>query len=130
MSWIDVGSTSDLSEATPLSVEIDGLAVVVVRCGNDVYAVEDRCTHDGEPLEVPLPGKVEPACAGRVEPEAPCAGAHGEADAHGAVQGPTAEVGEGEEEQRCLVHSSAHGAPAGEKNGAGRRTSPPHRVRS
>lgn len=51
MSWVDVGNAADLSEATPLSVEVDGLALVVVRCGNDLYAVEDRCTHDGEPLE-------------------------------------------------------------------------------
>ena len=34
----------------PLSVEVDGIPVVVVRCGLDVYAVEDRCTHDGEAL--------------------------------------------------------------------------------
>lgn len=51
MSWVDVGSAADLSESAPLSVEFDGLAVVIVRCGNALYAVEDRCTHDGEPLE-------------------------------------------------------------------------------
>lgn len=51
MSWVDVGSAADLSEATPLSVEVDGLALVIVRCGNDLYAVEDRCTHDGESFE-------------------------------------------------------------------------------
>ncbi len=51
MPWVDVGSAADVSEATPLSVEVDGNALVVVRCGNDLYAVEDRCTHDGEPLE-------------------------------------------------------------------------------
>jgi 3-phenylpropionate/trans-cinnamate dioxygenase ferredoxin subunit len=51
VSWVDVGSATDLSEATPLSVEVDGLALVVVRCGNDFYAVEDRCTHDGESFE-------------------------------------------------------------------------------
>ena len=51
MSWVDVGNAADLAEATPLSIEIDGLALVIVRCGEDVYAVDDRCTHDGEPLE-------------------------------------------------------------------------------
>ena len=51
MSWIDVGSAADLSEAAPLAVEIDGLALIVVRCDKNLYAVEDRCTHDGEPLE-------------------------------------------------------------------------------
>lgn len=51
MSWVDVGSAADAAEAVPLSVEIDGLAFVVVRCGSDLYAVEDRCTHDGESLD-------------------------------------------------------------------------------
>ena len=51
MSWVDVGNAADLSEATPLPVEVDGLALVVVRCANELYAVEDRCTHDGESLE-------------------------------------------------------------------------------
>jgi len=51
VSWVDVASAADLSEAAPLSVELDGTALVVVRCGEDLCAVEDRCTHDGESLE-------------------------------------------------------------------------------
>ncbi|HJS90929.1 MAG TPA: non-heme iron oxygenase ferredoxin subunit [Steroidobacteraceae bacterium] len=51
MSWVDVGSAATLSEATPLSVEVDGIALVVVRCGNELYAVDDRCTHDGESFD-------------------------------------------------------------------------------
>jgi 3-phenylpropionate/trans-cinnamate dioxygenase ferredoxin component len=31
-----------------VAVEVDGAPVVVVRCGREFYAVEDRCTHDGE----------------------------------------------------------------------------------
>ena len=50
MPWVDVGSAADVSESDPLSVEVDGVPVVVVRCGKDIYAVEDRCTHDGEAL--------------------------------------------------------------------------------
>ena len=49
--WVDVGAAADLKPDEPLSVEVDGLALVVVRCGAELYAVEDRCTHDGEPLE-------------------------------------------------------------------------------
>jgi 3-phenylpropionate/trans-cinnamate dioxygenase ferredoxin subunit len=49
--WVDVGAAADLAEGRTLSVEIDGLALVVVRCGNELYALDDRCTHDGEPLE-------------------------------------------------------------------------------
>jgi 3-phenylpropionate/trans-cinnamate dioxygenase ferredoxin subunit len=48
--WIDVGASESVNETNPLSAEVDGIPVVVVRCGGDVYAVEDRCTHDGEPL--------------------------------------------------------------------------------
>ena len=51
MSWIDVGVADAVRETTPLSVEVDGVPVVVVRCGRELYAVEDRCTHDGESLE-------------------------------------------------------------------------------
>ena len=49
--WVDIGPVSELAEAVPFSAEVDGVAVVVVRCGADLYAVEDRCTHDGESLE-------------------------------------------------------------------------------
>ena len=48
--WIDVGPRESVHETKPLSVEVDGFPVVVVRCGLEIYAVEDRCTHDGEAL--------------------------------------------------------------------------------
>ena len=48
--WIDIGASDSVHETAPLSVEVDGIPVVVVRCGSDIYAVEDRCTHDGEAL--------------------------------------------------------------------------------
>ena len=48
--WIDIGASDSVHETRPLSVEVDGIPVVVVRCGLDIYAVEDRCTHDGEAL--------------------------------------------------------------------------------
>jgi len=48
--WIDVGDARALHEAAPLLADLDGVAVVVVRCGAELYAVEDRCTHDGESL--------------------------------------------------------------------------------
>ena len=51
MSWIDAGPAASLAEETPLAVDLDGQAVLVVRCGADLYAVDDLCTHDGEPLE-------------------------------------------------------------------------------
>jgi 3-phenylpropionate/trans-cinnamate dioxygenase ferredoxin component len=49
--WVDVGEAATVTEADGLLAEVDGFAVLVVRCGDSLYAVEDRCTHDGEPLE-------------------------------------------------------------------------------
>lgn len=51
MSWIDVGAAADLREQTPLAADLDDQAVLVVRCGAELYAVDDLCTHDGESLE-------------------------------------------------------------------------------
>jgi 3-phenylpropionate/trans-cinnamate dioxygenase ferredoxin subunit len=48
--WIDVGPAEAASENQPLLAEVDGYAVIVLRCGQELYAIEDRCTHDGEPL--------------------------------------------------------------------------------
>ena len=49
--WIDVGAADAVSETAPLAVTVEGEPLVIVRCGSDLYAVEDRCTHDGESLE-------------------------------------------------------------------------------
>ncbi len=49
-SWVDVGAADAVTESVPLVVELDGRGVIVVRCGEQIYAIEDRCTHDGEPL--------------------------------------------------------------------------------
>lgn len=48
--WIDVGDATALAGTRTLSVDVDGLPIVIVRCGHDLFAVDDRCTHDGEPL--------------------------------------------------------------------------------
>jgi 3-phenylpropionate/trans-cinnamate dioxygenase ferredoxin component len=48
--WIDIGSASALEDEHPLTTEVDDMPVVIVRCGEQLYAVEDRCTHDGEAL--------------------------------------------------------------------------------
>ena len=48
--WVDVGAADSVTERASLSTEIDGYPVVVVRCGAELFAVEDRCTHDGESL--------------------------------------------------------------------------------
>lgn len=48
--WIDLGDARALGNGAPLAAEVDGVAVVVVRCGTELFAVEDRCTNDGESL--------------------------------------------------------------------------------
>ncbi|MGH8210551.1 MAG: non-heme iron oxygenase ferredoxin subunit [Steroidobacteraceae bacterium] len=48
--WLDIGGSDCVREAAPLCAEVDGIPIVVVRCGAEIYAVEDRCTHDGEAL--------------------------------------------------------------------------------
>jgi 3-phenylpropionate/trans-cinnamate dioxygenase ferredoxin subunit len=48
--WIDVGAEANIVGTRPLTADIDGTAVIVVRCPEGYFAVEDRCTHDGEPL--------------------------------------------------------------------------------
>jgi 3-phenylpropionate/trans-cinnamate dioxygenase ferredoxin component len=48
--WADVGSADEVSERTPLAVFVDGVALIVVRCGAQLYAVDNMCTHDGETL--------------------------------------------------------------------------------
>jgi 3-phenylpropionate/trans-cinnamate dioxygenase ferredoxin component len=60
--WVDVGSAEAVTETAGLSAEVDGYVVLVVRCGHSYYAVEDRCTHDGEPLEGGDVGGCEIVC--------------------------------------------------------------------
>lgn len=48
--WIDVGPAQAVTEAATLSAEVDGYPIIVARCGERLFAVEDRCTHDGESL--------------------------------------------------------------------------------
>jgi len=47
--WVDVGAEEDLAQR-PLVADADGIGIVVVRCAEGDFAIEDRCTHDGEAL--------------------------------------------------------------------------------
>jgi 3-phenylpropionate/trans-cinnamate dioxygenase ferredoxin subunit len=46
--WIDIGPAAAVTDTTTLSGEVDGYLIVVARCGGRLFAVEDRCSHDGE----------------------------------------------------------------------------------
>jgi 3-phenylpropionate/trans-cinnamate dioxygenase ferredoxin component len=58
--WIDVGDAAQVEAALPFQADTDGTPIVIVRCLDGYHAVEDRCTHDGEPL---AGGEIDPdAC--------------------------------------------------------------------
>jgi 3-phenylpropionate/trans-cinnamate dioxygenase ferredoxin subunit len=49
--WVDIGSLSDLESTSRLEAEVDGYRVRVARVGGNLYAFEDRCTHDDSPFD-------------------------------------------------------------------------------
>jgi nitrite reductase/ring-hydroxylating ferredoxin subunit/uncharacterized membrane protein len=57
--WTPVVSESELVEGEPHRAELDGVPVVVVRSGGQVYALAERCSHRGGPLS---DGEVADGC--------------------------------------------------------------------
>ncbi len=49
-SWHEVCEESAIDPEQPYPAEVEGFAIVVARCADGYFAVEDRCTHDGEAL--------------------------------------------------------------------------------
>ncbi len=45
MSRLELGTLSDLAPDSARKVEVDGHRIAVVRIGDDVYAIGDRCSH-------------------------------------------------------------------------------------
>lgn len=50
MSYVKVADLSELEPDTPLRVQLNGAAVVLVRIADRVFAVSDTCTHEDEQL--------------------------------------------------------------------------------
>ncbi len=50
MAWAVACPLAELAEASPRGVTVDGVAVCLVRLGDDVFAVHDECTHEAVPL--------------------------------------------------------------------------------
>ena len=48
--WTAIGALADLPEGRGTTREVDGVTVMVVRSGERVFAVADRCTHQGASL--------------------------------------------------------------------------------
>jgi 3-phenylpropionate/trans-cinnamate dioxygenase ferredoxin component len=55
--WLDIGAVTELDAGAPFVAEIDDYVVRIVRVAGTLYAFEDRCTHDNEPLDG---GEIDP----------------------------------------------------------------------
>ena len=48
--WIDAGPAADLGDGQTISIAVGRLMIAVARSGQDYFAIEDVCTHDGAEL--------------------------------------------------------------------------------
>lgn len=48
--WVPVLPLTDLRDRKPVRVDLDGTAVLLVRNGDEVFAIGNRCSHQGAPL--------------------------------------------------------------------------------
>jgi nitrite reductase/ring-hydroxylating ferredoxin subunit len=49
--WTRVAALDDLPEARPVRIDVDGSAVLLYRTGERIFAIGNRCTHQGAPLD-------------------------------------------------------------------------------
>jgi 3-phenylpropionate/trans-cinnamate dioxygenase ferredoxin subunit len=49
--WVDIGALAELEANTRLDGDVDGYRVRVATVGGNLYAFEDRCTHDDSPFD-------------------------------------------------------------------------------
>ncbi|MFV0452176.1 MAG: non-heme iron oxygenase ferredoxin subunit [Propioniciclava sp.] len=45
MSWSVAAELSEVSEDTPLSVDVDGTLLAIVSTGGELFAIRDECSH-------------------------------------------------------------------------------------
>lgn len=50
MNWIDAGPTSALADGQTLSIPVGRRVIAIARSGEEYFAIEDVCTHDGAEL--------------------------------------------------------------------------------
>ena len=48
--WIPIGLLEDLPERKPVRVDAHGADVLLVRSGDELFAIGNRCSHQGAPL--------------------------------------------------------------------------------
>lgn len=49
--WTEMIALENFSEGKGVRAEVDGSAVLLVRSGDRVFALSNRCTHQGAPLD-------------------------------------------------------------------------------
>lgn len=59
---VKVATASELAAVNRKVVDVEGVAIAVFRVGDDYYAIEDVCTHDGGPLAEQDPEGAEIEC--------------------------------------------------------------------
>lgn len=50
MAWHWACNLTSLADQTPRAVEVDGVALCLVRLGEELFALHDECTHEAVPL--------------------------------------------------------------------------------
>ena len=51
--WVRVAHADEVQAGTPFATTLDDDALVLVRLGDDIVALEDLCTHDGSDISIP-----------------------------------------------------------------------------
>ena len=49
--WTAIAAASELLEGKPIRVGVDDVEVLLVRGGETIFAIGNRCTHQGAPLD-------------------------------------------------------------------------------
>lgn len=49
--WVDVAPASEFAPGSRRHVEVDGVPVLVFNLAGEYFAIEDVCSHDGNPLD-------------------------------------------------------------------------------
>jgi len=61
--FVAVARLEDLPENEPAGVNIDGREIVLINVGDEVFALEDRCSHEEFPLSAGEIGGGQITCA-------------------------------------------------------------------